>query len=516
MYVFKIIPLLNPDGVYNGYYRSDVLGHNLNRVYLNPKKDTQPSIYAVRKLIRYYNNEKDIDDDPEANPSANIENNNELIGMDLPNKNANIEPIVELDIASSSVDETDVEIPSRESSEEKSRPSVLTEINIEAKNNRKIERIEIIIPPSNPSTPPSISLTQSPSTETDLDPKPSSSTETTSASSNAEEISIPTPTPVSNSNTSAIPIPNSTTTTNITSKVRKSSAKLKIGPVNKYVVKSSIPKLSLSEASTSNIEGIKVKKLSVRPSSASLSNQMPFTPTTLSGRESCSDSSSRYSSSTFESGRNEKKKNSSLTIKSNTGNNSKMNRKFSKTDGDASNVPLSAGVISQKTKRSLVPRKIPHIPTPNNINISSDFCKDPNQSNCDEQSNMFLYIDLHGHASKKGVFMYGNYLPKIAESVECMLLPRLMSMNSHHFHFDACVFSERNMYHKYVTLCCCIRFIFLWLFFGITEENGMDCRKRAPDELQSTKQLDWSRVIHSKGIIIQENMSIYCHPEKKN
>lgn len=52
MYVFKIVPFLNPDGVYNGLYRSDTLGHNLNRVYLNPRLDTQPSIYAVRKLIR--------------------------------------------------------------------------------------------------------------------------------------------------------------------------------------------------------------------------------------------------------------------------------------------------------------------------------------------------------------------------------------------------------------------------------------------------------------------------------
>lgn len=66
----------------------------------------------------------------------------------------------------------------------------------------------------------------------------------------------------------------------------------------------------------------------------------------------------------------------------------------------------------------------------------------------EEKSNLFLYIDLHGHASKKGVFMYGNHMAHPMQAVECMLLPRLMSMNSHHFHFDACNFSERNMYHK--------------------------------------------------------------------
>lgn len=54
LYVFKIIPFLNPDGVANGLYRSDTLGHNLNRVYLTPRVDRHPSIYAVRKLIRFY------------------------------------------------------------------------------------------------------------------------------------------------------------------------------------------------------------------------------------------------------------------------------------------------------------------------------------------------------------------------------------------------------------------------------------------------------------------------------
>ena len=50
-YVFKIIPLLNPDGVYRGYYRLDTKGNNLNRFYKNPKLDEQPTIFATKKII---------------------------------------------------------------------------------------------------------------------------------------------------------------------------------------------------------------------------------------------------------------------------------------------------------------------------------------------------------------------------------------------------------------------------------------------------------------------------------
>lgn len=63
-----------------------------------------------------------------------------------------------------------------------------------------------------------------------------------------------------------------------------------------------------------------------------------------------------------------------------------------------------------------------------------------------DESGLYLYIDLHGHASKKGVFMYGNYFDNSDDTITCMLLPKLMSINDPNFHFTSCNFTERNMY----------------------------------------------------------------------
>ncbi|CAI2359232.1 unnamed protein product [Moneuplotes crassus] len=54
-FVFKIIPLLNPDGVYRGYYRQDTMGNNLNRFYKDPKFDQQPTIYIAKQIINQLN-----------------------------------------------------------------------------------------------------------------------------------------------------------------------------------------------------------------------------------------------------------------------------------------------------------------------------------------------------------------------------------------------------------------------------------------------------------------------------
>lgn len=50
-FVFKIIPLLNPDGVSRGYYRHDTKGNNLNRFYGEPDFTIHPTIYATKKIL---------------------------------------------------------------------------------------------------------------------------------------------------------------------------------------------------------------------------------------------------------------------------------------------------------------------------------------------------------------------------------------------------------------------------------------------------------------------------------
>ena len=60
-FVFKIIPMLNPDGVINGNYRCNLAGVDLNRRWNNPIKSLHPTIFAAKKLIKSFANERNIE-----------------------------------------------------------------------------------------------------------------------------------------------------------------------------------------------------------------------------------------------------------------------------------------------------------------------------------------------------------------------------------------------------------------------------------------------------------------------
>jgi murein tripeptide amidase MpaA len=47
-FVFKIIPMLNPDGVINGNYRCSLAGCDLNRRWKTPSKVIHPTIYSTK------------------------------------------------------------------------------------------------------------------------------------------------------------------------------------------------------------------------------------------------------------------------------------------------------------------------------------------------------------------------------------------------------------------------------------------------------------------------------------
>jgi len=50
-FVVKMVPLLNPDGVFLGCYRSDSIGQNLNRYYTDPDLTLQPTIWAAKAVM---------------------------------------------------------------------------------------------------------------------------------------------------------------------------------------------------------------------------------------------------------------------------------------------------------------------------------------------------------------------------------------------------------------------------------------------------------------------------------
>jgi len=59
-FVFKIVPMINPDGVINGNYRCSLSGCDLNRRYKAPSKVFHPVIFSIKRMVRSFAKEKEF------------------------------------------------------------------------------------------------------------------------------------------------------------------------------------------------------------------------------------------------------------------------------------------------------------------------------------------------------------------------------------------------------------------------------------------------------------------------
>lgn len=64
------------------------------------------------------------------------------------------------------------------------------------------------------------------------------------------------------------------------------------------------------------------------------------------------------------------------------------------------------------------------------------------------KGNLYMYIDYHAHASKRGIFTYANHCDTLDDQISNLLFPYLVSINSPYFDLATCVSSVKGMKSK--------------------------------------------------------------------
>ena len=320
-YVFKFIPMLNPDGVQRGHYRTDSRGVNLNRMYLDPNFQFYPSIYASKALLVYHHvqNKKEVKKKEELQESPR----------------------------SKSVQSVSVSQGSRKQSND----STKTEDCTQDENVRSISRTYNVV------------------------------------------------------------YENGVSSTTIQETIPRDEGQI-------IEVLQSLELGDEFESATGNVE------------------QEDFLSENLTAIES--QSAVGISEAAVES------KYISYTEKENE----MLISKPCVDEADDSDGRQSPGHIGNEGSDDEAGGSTDPPPGVNGI-VFTPHLSDPKLTEISpSESGIAFYVDLHGHASKRGCFIYGNYFENEDTQIENMLFPKLMSMNTAHFDFTGCNFTERNMYTK--------------------------------------------------------------------
>ncbi|XP_068631106.1 cytosolic carboxypeptidase-like protein 5 isoform X2 [Battus philenor] len=437
-YVFKMIPFLNPDGVARGHYRTDTRGVNLNRVYLNPSLTLHPTVFASRALIRYYHfgcEKEDNFDDVKSVTSRSMQNISESAEL--------IE-----------------NVKKKKGSSYKSSEYVKKERSLKSGNksstNIKIST-DTMSKDANVSCGEAANLADQ-VYDLKLQEMPSQQSGATSRDLN------------SNTEESSCVLNDDLLRTCLGSTVHVStSEELNIAGSNplkplRDTLKNSISLLMESSSSVggdSSLTGTESRACNVkmgwceecRRAVRRLEQTMPGIATMVPGYsvavltqpesdQGADDDSIYFCTNCFKryvvTGPHEE-----VVSKQIPGVTSTASIGVTTGNGDG---PAPEDSYTQASIKEEKPKSPPTVKQIKKKAISA--APSNTRTPKEPESGLFLYIDLHGHASKKGIFMYGNHFDDVESSVECMLLPRIMSLNNLHFHFSSCNFTERNMYLK--------------------------------------------------------------------
>ncbi|XP_029640664.1 cytosolic carboxypeptidase-like protein 5 isoform X2 [Octopus sinensis] len=367
-FVFKLIPILNPDGVMNGHYRTDTRGVNLNRVYGDPSFELNPSIYAAKSIIIYYHVnyrlKKDMYKDIKFPPTDILPKQ-----TDTPSTTSNTSTTKTIDTNSiiKFPEITNIGLCQITQSLHATRSGLShRELNYKACLLASRYKCRNLYDGDLPKRPHSFS-TYDRMTQNKLNVCNSPAvksinqcSQTSGSRSDSEDSSDP--------------------------------KGIKNGSLNKeYSAKTEEQTQVIDSELTMHLESLRI-------SNGANSD--------ITQTEAC-----RIHSESVECNC---KSDEERTNSRNDGSDEDHDRYQTL---PPSNVPSSAHLNNSAFRRILP-----------------------------QHSGIAFYIDLHGHASRKGCFIYGNFLEADDSQIQNMLYPKLVSLNSAHFEFDACNFSQRNMY----------------------------------------------------------------------